>query len=473
MQAFLRLFLLFAAISSVRCLTATNVWTWINQTFCSAVTCTYHKDIFPRDDLSETVFVDMEFSIISLSNFDEVAGHLELVGTLKIKWRDDIILDPYKIAAALSPPTYSFTDVLIPQDEVWKPPITVFNSVNALHAIGDSNYYVRIQVMNSGAEAEMEWFPGIVTRTACNVDVSNYPWDIQQCAVQFTPWGYRPAEIDFNLTTQKVDTSKFQGSDTWEIRSSYVIHETINNASFARYTLQLARKPSFFLMYIVLPIELLALLNVMVFILPADSGERVGYSVTVFLTLAVYVTIISDNLPKTSSPMSIFAYFMITMLMISAFICFVTIVTLRAYIREDETPVPRWVKRAVGLAYCRCCPRKKSEDEDEEETETKRPPTPRNRVIKVDTDNSTGRWAKLREQTLKRNTVFPQKSADIEVRSVSEDSSLSDSDEEEEEEEMEWSTVGTAIDVVCIFTFFTIIFLVSLSFLAPLAISRV
>nr|XP_022316186.1 acetylcholine receptor subunit alpha-like [Crassostrea virginica] len=358
-------------------------------------------------------------------------------------------------------------------DEVWKPPITVFNSVNALHAIGDSNYYVRIQVMNSGAEAEMEWFPGIVTRTACNVDVSNYPWDIQQCAVQFTPWGYRPAEIDFNLTTQKVDTSKFQGSDTWEIRSSFVIHETINNASFARYTLQLARKPSFFLMYIVLPIELLALLNVMVFILPADSGERVGYSVTVFLTLAVYVTIISDNLPKTSSPMSIFAYFMITMLMISAFICFVTIVTLRAYIREDETPVPRWVKRAVGLAYCRCCPRKKSEDEDEEETETKRPPTPRNRVIKVDTDNSTGRWAKLREQTLKRNTVFPQKSADIEVRSVSEDSSFSDSDEEEEEEEMEWSTVGTAIDVVCIFTFFTIIFLVSLSFLAPLAISRV
>lgn len=470
MSALLQVFILASLVTGGHCLTADHVWTWINDTFTNISSSNYSKEIFPRDDLSTTVYVDMKLSIISLSDFDEVAGHLELVGTLSIKWTDDIVLDDYEVAAASTPPSYSFSNVLIPQDEVWKPPITVFNSVTALNAIGDPNYYVRIHVLDSGAKADMEWFPGIVTRTACNVDVSNYPWDIQKCTVDFTPWGYHPEEIDFNLTSNQVDTSKFQGSDIWEIKSSAVSHEVIGNSSFAKYTLQLARKPNFFLIYLVLPIELLSLLNVVVFILPADSGERVGYSVTAFLTFAVYVTIVSDNLPKTSSPMSIFAYFMITMLMISAFICFVTIMSLRAYIRDTEDPVPRWVIRAIGIAYCRCCcSKKKEKDEAEEETATKRPPTPRNRVIKVDTDNSKGRWAKLREQTLPKNRVSPTKMEEIE--DVSDDDFSSDS-ESDEEEEMEWSEVGAAIDVVCICTFLFMIVMASVAFLTPLATSR-
>ncbi|XP_061175586.1 neuronal acetylcholine receptor subunit alpha-6-like [Saccostrea echinata] len=462
-------FILAAVLDGASCLNSDHIWTWINDTFCTTSSCTYRKEIFPRDTLSDTIYVDMELSLISLSDFDEVAGHLELVGTLRIKWIDDIVLDPYKVAAALTPPTYSFTDVLIPQDDVWKPPITVFNSVNALNAIGDSNYYVRIKVLSSGAQADMEWFPGIVTRTACNVDVSNYPWDIQTCDILFTPWGYRPSEIDFNLTSTAVDVSKFQGSDIWEIKSTTISHETKGNSSFAKYTLQLARKSSFFLMYIVLPIELLCFLNLMVFILPADSGERVGYSVTVFLTLAVYVTIISDNLPKTSNPMSIFAYFMITMLMISAFICFVTIISLRAYIRNDEDPVPKWVKRCVAVAYCRCCVRKKGEEE--EETASKKPPTPKPKIIKVDSENAAGKWAKVRERVTQKNGVFPMKMAVLQDYSDSEESTSSDA-ESEEDEEMEWSDVGTAIDIACLYLFFALISLVSIAFLIPLASTR-
>lgn len=450
-------------------LTADHVWSWINDTFCSTSTCTYRQEIFPRDALSDTIYVDMELSLISLSDFDEVAGHLELVGTLRIKWTDDIVLDPYLTASSLNPPTYSFTDVLIPQDEVWKPPITVFNSVNALNSVGDSNYYVRITVLSSGAKADMEWFPGIVTRTACSVDVSNYPWDIQSCDVVFTPWGYQPTEITFNLSSTAVDTSKFQGSDIWEIKSSTGVQEAKGNSSFAKYTLQLARKPSFFLKYIVLPIELLSFLNLMVFVLPADSGERVGYSVTVFLTLAVYVTIISDNLPKTSSPMSIFAYFLITMLMMSAFICFVTIISLRIYIRTDEDPVPKWLKRLVAVVQCRCCCKK--ETEEVEQTDLKKPPTSKSKVIVVDSGSPAGRWAKLREQVTHRNGNINQKVRVIDEPSDSEDSAASD-DETEDDEEMEWSDVGKAVDLFFLFLFFILIALISVAFLVPLASTR-
>jgi hypothetical protein len=48
--------------------------------------------------------------------------------------------------------------------------------------------------------------------------------------------------------------------------------------------------------------SLMCILNIFVFLLPADSGERVGYAITVLLAIAVFLTISSDSLPATSNP---------------------------------------------------------------------------------------------------------------------------------------------------------------------------
>jgi hypothetical protein len=46
----------------------------------------------------------------------------------------------------------------------------------------------------------------------------------------------------------------------------------------------------------------MSILNVFVFLLPADSGERVGYAITMLLAIAVFLTISSDSLPAMSNP---------------------------------------------------------------------------------------------------------------------------------------------------------------------------
>ena len=50
---------------------------------------------------------------------------------------------------------------------------------------------------------------------------------------------------------------------------------------------------------------MLSLLNVLVFILPADCGERMALAVTVLLSFTVYLGIISDSMPKTSESLSL------------------------------------------------------------------------------------------------------------------------------------------------------------------------
>lgn len=44
----------------------------------------------------------------------------------------------------------------------------------------------------------------------------------------------------------------------------------------------------------------MAFLVAMVFKLPADSGEKVGFGLTVLLAYAVYLSLISTDIPSTS-----------------------------------------------------------------------------------------------------------------------------------------------------------------------------
>ena len=73
----------------------------------------------------------------------------------------------------------------------------------------------------------------------------------------------------------------------------------------------------------------MSFVNSMVFVLPADSGERVGYAITCLLSLSVYMTYASDNLPRSSRTLPIITVVLISYIIISAFISVGTVIGLR------------------------------------------------------------------------------------------------------------------------------------------------
>ena len=153
----------------------------------------------------------------------------------------------------------------------------------------------------------------------------------------------------------EIDTQHFQTNVEWELTSTSVINETFNSASYLTYTLNIKRRPGYFLINMVIPIVILGLLNGLVFLLPADSGERVGYAVTAFLTFAVFLTMVSENLPPASQPMSLLCYFLTLMLVMSALSTVITIMTLRVYHQNESTKIPKWIKHITSLLTCRKC----------------------------------------------------------------------------------------------------------------------
>ena len=87
------------------------------------------------------------------------------------------------------------------------------------------------------------------------------------------------------------------------------VEVTLNQAINARYIFNSKESHSMYVIInIILPILFLNQLNVLVFMLPAESGERVSYSLTVLLSIAVFMTIVGDTLPRTSEPTPLISY---------------------------------------------------------------------------------------------------------------------------------------------------------------------
>lgn len=75
------------------------------------------------------------------------------------------------------------------------------------------------------------------------------------------------------------------------------------------FTVEMKRKPKFYVLTIIFPCTLVLALAALGFILPADSGEKVSLEVTVLLSLSVFLLLVSDKLPASAETFPIIGGF--------------------------------------------------------------------------------------------------------------------------------------------------------------------
>lgn len=403
----------------------------------------YNKLAIPIERATDyPLDVNVSFSLLQINDFDEVSGTLELVGFLHVVWMDARVDDSFdEVEHGL------LTKFLIPEDSVWLPPLSVFNSVKAIKPIADSTYHVRVEmgfqtcVLNASVNGSVSinsyqvrekptltWKPGINSKTTCAINVQDFPFDTQECTVRFISFGHPSSEVRYNPLTDFVDTTNYQESSEWILDGSSIEVKEMDGSSIIYITFKFTRRPLYYVVNLILPIMILAVISCLVFFLPGNSGERVGYSVTAFLTFAVYLTMVSDNLPKTSDPMSTLCYFLMCMVAISAATALLTIFTLRIFHKDEKKPVPDWLANVVGCLNCRVCGQDEFED----------PEFP------------------LMDMNKKRR---------LDTRSIV----TTDSEEEMERKwDVDWKLVASTMDMLFFIVFLGLNVLVCIIFLAPL-----
>ena len=184
--------------------TVTNINAYLTE-----VKNKYNKLIFPKYQAFSKLEVTASFQLISINGFDEVNGILELVGKLTMSWIDENLSQIY-VASSFS----NITEILIPQSDLWVPPVTIYNSVETLKMVGDSAYYLRVLP----ALGWVQWIPGVITKTGCTVDATYFPFDTQTCEITVTAWGYNSSEIEMTSKDDVIDLSIYGENEQWESR---------------------------------------------------------------------------------------------------------------------------------------------------------------------------------------------------------------------------------------------------------------
>ena len=149
------------------------------------------------------------------------------------------------------------------------------------------------------------WSPAGIYRVSCESDTTYYPMDYQTCTIKVSTWGYTQSEIMLLYSSTPVHLTFYTPNGEWDLLSAIgakTEEKSRGGQVFSSLTFQitLQRRPMFHVMNTLFPVALMAFLIPMVFKLPSDSGEKIGYSLTVLLAYAVYLTLISENIPSTS-----------------------------------------------------------------------------------------------------------------------------------------------------------------------------
>lgn len=298
----------------------------------------------PVSDSDHTLSVTVDWNLVSIIDFDETNGYLEVSGYLSFQWTADSL-----------PTGTNDINILAQEIKMWRPPVILVNSLNGFELVGyDSAVQVRVNTITRACE----WRPWVVARVACKADVQYYPYDQQECVLHFSVWGYPTSEMTLQIgNTGEWGTEYFEENGEWEISETSAYSSIIQDSSTASFKIKLARQPLYYVINIIAPVVLLGFVNVFTFLLPIDSGERVGFSVTCFLSYVVLLNVVMGLLPSTASPLSYLSYYTFVMMMFSASMSIMTIVTIRIYHKPEHVRVPYCIAVFYLLFTCRKCSR--------------------------------------------------------------------------------------------------------------------
>ena len=290
----------------------------------------YNKHVRPMQDQRAAIYVNISFYISYIKEFDEVKGKLSIAGGLEMRWYD------YRLswdAAAYNNCYYT----QLPSDWVWKPSIHLENSADSIETINPA--WVHVSYVFNGMAI---WNTRDTFEVACTVNIEYYPFDTQYCIILVFPDVYGSQELQFVAVSDKVEKTYYFENGEWELVDT---NATIVDAGISYFvaTLVMKRRPWFVVVNVILPMFVIGILNLFVFALPSDSGERISYAVTLLLAIAVFLTIISDSIPRTSAPMSILSYCIGAQVILSSLILLAVIFSLHLFHKDDDAPVPSWI----------------------------------------------------------------------------------------------------------------------------------
>ncbi|KAH3882742.1 hypothetical protein DPMN_006687 [Dreissena polymorpha] len=286
----------------------------------------------PRNVTSLDPFqVGIELYLMSIDEINELRQTISIMAFLEVTWKDRFLVwEPFEYS--------NITSINVKVKDIWTPDIVLESTLDKQTALIETCGNAII----SSDGSVIVWPYGRYT-VACKIFVGQYPFDEQTCLFDFLSWTYPSSKLVLRSTSTEITKEHYQENGEWTLTRGKVVIERRPYGDYAwdhvTFTFELQRKTLFVVMNIMLPIICTAFLNTFCFILPSDSGERITLCISLFLTLAVFMTIVNGALPESSDEVSKFGLYLGLQLIGSGLSIIATVLSLYCFHESDHRPV--------------------------------------------------------------------------------------------------------------------------------------
>uniref|UniRef100_A0A8W8N651 Uncharacterized protein n=1 Tax=Magallana gigas TaxID=29159 RepID=A0A8W8N651_MAGGI len=288
---------------------------WSRVELFKNVINTVDPDIAPFESDTTSTPLTITLNLMGISKVDEKQHTVSGTYWMMMGWGDPrLSWDPNMYG--------NITSVQVRAEKIWYP-----TSVCIINEIGNNKCIdakdKQLTVYNYGF---VGYLTNVESVSQCKIDVTKYPFDTQVCGLAFENVNFGTEFIKFNEDYSNFLLQYLQPSEVWDITNhTFNVHDVFDSNlnktnQIIFFYVQLDRKPNYVIISTVLPVIILSVLNLFCFVVPIESGEKMGFAMAIFLTFAVFLTIINDSMPKSSDALPYFTIYLITQLVISGLI---------------------------------------------------------------------------------------------------------------------------------------------------------
>ncbi|KAM7003201.1 neuronal acetylcholine receptor subunit alpha-7 [Tautogolabrus adspersus] len=297
----------------------------------------------PVSNDSHSLTVNFSFSLLQIMDVDEKNQVLTTNIWLQLYWTDFYLqwnTSDYP----------GVTNVRFPDNQIWRPDILLYNSADERF---DASFHTNILVNSSGY---CQYLPPGIFKSTCYIDVRWFPFDVQRCDLKFGSWTYGGWSLDLQMI--EADITGYIANGEWDLvevpgRRNERFYDCCKEPyPDVTFTVVMRRRTLYYGLNLLIPCVLISTLALLVFLLPADSGEKISLGITVLLSLTVFMLLVAEIMPATSDSVPLIAQYFATTMVIVGLSVIATVLVLQYHHHDpDGGHMPQWT-RVILLNWC-------------------------------------------------------------------------------------------------------------------------
>ncbi|XP_063208550.1 5-hydroxytryptamine receptor 3A-like [Chroicocephalus ridibundus] len=269
-----------------------------------------HAHILPKKNLKEPLEVKMDFMLVAILSVIEKLQTVTFYFVLSLEWKNTFATwDPQDFC--------NISKIILPTSTYWSPPIFILERVN-----GQNSNLDYMMVTHDGSFNSTQPFQVTLT---CSLMILKFPFDTQTCNLSIASFLYPVSDLVMKTRRSPAEMMKdsqsyFLTDGEWKFTNLSITEymEQLDHDQFSvvTYTISIERRPTLYILNLILPTCALYLLDMAVLFGPSSLEEKVSFQIAIILGSSMLAVILNNILPTSSNkPPVIVVFFLGTFLL--------------------------------------------------------------------------------------------------------------------------------------------------------------